>query len=288
MTTVMTLPVAGDAPALEAQLEFHLHAGAAAIVVGDDGIGERSREALERFLRDGTVRQAELLDMAQVAAAELGADWIIPLQPYEFWWPRGAGYGDILARIPDEFDVVLALVRPFLGVGSHSSDVFLPGVHRLSAQAYANEPGGVVGPHRRLAHRRGVDVGAYAGEVVASALRPLRGWYPIEVLWFPPSATEQEVEIEAGLRSGVVQLDTRLSDFLEGLRAGERPEFPRPSVIDNAQYAADAAVLGEADAFRLLRDMDALERRIAGLEDTALVRMDRKVRSLIRRGDTAT
>lgn len=283
MKTVVTLPVQGDAPALEAQLEFHLHAGAAAVVVGDGGLAEERRRAIEPWVADGRAAVARPAELTR-AALGLGADWVLPVGPDEFWWPRGARYGEILALIPAELDVIQALVRPFLRVAGGADRPFEAATHRLSAEAYAHEPGALAGPQRRLAHRAGVDVGSYGGGIVPSALRPLRGWYPIEVLWQPPSATQDAAELEAGMERGVVQADTRLRDMLDALRAGERPGFPRPSVVENAWYAVDAAVLGEADTFRLRDELDELERRLAGLEENLLVRADRKVRSVLRRG----
>lgn len=284
VTAVVTLPAAGEAPALEAQLAFHLHAGAAAVVVGDDGLADGARGIVERFAGDGRARLVAADAMTRVATEELGADWVLPVRSDEFWWPRGARYDEILSRVPAEFDVALALVRPFLRVEGDPPLPFTPSIYRLAAQAYANEPDAALRPQRRLAHRAGVEIGEYSGEIVASALKPLRGWYPIEVLWFPQADPQPESAIEEGLERGVVQLDTRLRDMLAALRAGERPELPRPSVVDNAWYAVDAAVLGEADAFRIRKELDALERRLADLEEHFLVRVDRKLRSVLRRG----
>ncbi len=87
-----------------------------------------------------------------------------------------------------------------------------------------------------------------------------------------------------GLENGTVQVDTRLRDALGELEAGNALTFSRPTVVDNAWYAVDAAVLGEADAFRLRADVDDLERRIAQLEETFTLRVERKLRATLRRG----
>ena len=39
--------------------------------------------------------------------------------------------------------------------------------------------------------------------------------------------------------------------------------FPTPTLVDDAEYAVEAAVLGEADVVRLQRRLDTLERRVA-------------------------
>jgi hypothetical protein len=91
--------------------------------------------------------------------------------------------------------------------------------------------------------------------------------------------------LERGLDEGSLVLDTRLRGALRVLAGAEgepppaadvrfalpgqdspRLRFPRPSVVEDAAYAVEAAVLGEADAVRLQRRLDELERRLALLE----------------------
>ena len=94
-----------------------------------------------------------------------------------------------------------------------------------------------------------------------------------------------ESTVERGLDEGSLVLDTRLRDALRVLAGGEavpvsgpdphfalpapdspRLRFPRPSVVEDAAYAVEAAVLGEADSVRLQRRLDELEGGIARLE----------------------
>ncbi len=212
----------------------------------------------------------------RAASAATAADWILPAAAGEFWWPRGGSLHEVLSAIPADYDTVQALVRPFLDM-----------THRLSAQALLDDPAGSPRPARRLAHRAGVDVSAYAGETPKAALRPLRGWYPIEVLAVPSEPLPQSA-IDEGLANGTIQEDTRLRDALRAVDEGRELEFPRPTVAENAWFAVDAAVLGEADAFGIRDDIDALERRLAELEENLGVRVERKLRSLLGRGSQAT
>jgi hypothetical protein len=87
---------------------------------------------------------------------------------------------------------------------------------------------------------------------------------------------------ERGLADGTLVEDVRLRDALRSLRrtggsdAGrlfalpaelERPlELVASSTADEAAYAVEAAALGDADAVRIQRRIDALEQRVAALE----------------------
>ena len=85
-----------------------------------------------------------------------------------------------------------------------------------------------------------------------------------------------------GLADGTLVTDTRLRDALHTLRSdpagtggrrltlpSERPvplSFPRPTIAEEAVYAAEAAVLDEAYVVRARRQLDGLEQRLSSLE----------------------
>jgi hypothetical protein len=88
--------------------------------------------------------------------------------------------------------------------------------------------------------------------------------------------------LERGLAEGSLVEDTQLRDALRSL-AGVEPlpadpsfplpgssagglNFPRPTADEDAAYAAEVAVLAEADLVRLQRRLDELEARVASLE----------------------
>jgi len=87
---------------------------------------------------------------------------------------------------------------------------------------------------------------------------------------------------ENGLADGTLAVDARLRDALSVLRLDPTPEggrtfrlpqerraplsFPQPSAAEDAAYAAEAAALGEADAVRIQRRLDAFEQRLFALE----------------------
>jgi len=191
-------------------------------------------------------------------AAGLDTEWVLSAQPGEFSWPRGGTLAEILARVPDAFDAVQAVPRPL--VAAAGDDAF---VYRIPADAQRHA--------RKLVVRSG-----------GQGSRPLTSWYPIELLTY--AGTLPKTEIEDGLAKGAVQLDTRVHDALAAIEAGGPVEFPRPSVADNALFAADVSALGEGDGFRLRDDLDELERRVTALEQRVTARAMRKVHSVLRRG----
>ena len=103
-----------------------------------------------------------------------------------------------------------------------------------------------------------------------------------------------EAELRQGFAENVLVEDTRLRDALRELagaeRLSERPEFrrealtfPRPSLVDDALFAVEAAVVGEADNVRLLRQVDDLERRVQTLESGLATRFQRGLERVLRR-----
>ena len=95
--------------------------------------------------------------------------------------------------------------------------------------------------------------------------------------------------LERGLADESLVLDTRLRDALRMLAGRDggpdvfalpedgrgRLRFPHPTVVDDARYAAEAAVLGEADTVRLQRRLDELEARLGELERSPWRRLER-------------
>ena len=83
---------------------------------------------------------------------------------------------------------------------------------------------------------------------------------------------------EQGVADGTLAIDTRLRDALRALRpdgsnrfalpsSGPAPlSFPAPPISDDATYAVEASVLGEANVVRVERRLDALEQRLRAIE----------------------
>jgi hypothetical protein len=91
-------------------------------------------------------------------------------------------------------------------------------------------------------------------------------------------------EVERGVAEGRLVVDTRLRDALRQLHSGAGPlAFPLPTLVDDATYAVEAAVLGEADVVRLQRRLDTLERRLLSLELRLPTRVYRKASGVAKR-----
>ena len=86
-------------------------------------------------------------------------------------------------------------------------------------------------------------------------------------------------DVERGVAEGRLVLDTRLRDALGQLASGqvEPLRFPLPTLVEDAEYAVEAAVLGEADVVRLQRRLDELERRLQTVEQRLPRRAYRKL-----------
>jgi hypothetical protein len=107
-----------------------------------------------------------------------------------------------------------------------------------------------------------------------------------------------EKELQRGLAAGVLVEDTRLRDALRTLAGVERlsgegeqaPQFgqaplafPRPSIVEDALFAVEAAVVAQADEVRLRRQVDELDRRLQAVESYAPARLARGLRRLVTR-----
>jgi hypothetical protein len=265
--------------------------------------------------------------MARLAATEFGADWVINSDADEFWFPRGESLRDMLGAIPDRYGIVWAFWRLFPPRRDDDAAFAERMTTRFSALAPINDPASLARPMRKVIHRAdpGVKVARGNHGLVGSALAPLRGWFPVEVLHFPVRSLEQcrhkaglqgraferyvaraptayhanmyealqrgrldehyaalvvdDDQLEQGLETGRLVVDHRLRDALRRLRApaGAAHEFFLPSettplaftlptLVEDAEYAVEAAVLGEADVVRLQRRLDTLEDRLASIE----------------------
>ncbi len=352
MTLVMTLLARDEIDVVDAWLAFHLNAGADLVIATDNLSQDGTTEVLEEYARSGQVhlirepgedlRQDEWVTrMARLAATEYGADWVINSDADEFWWPRGASLGEVLAGVPPRYGTVGAFLRVFCPRPGDERFADRMTV-RFSALAPINDPASLYKPIRKVLHRGHPEIRVSRGNhaLIDSPFAPLRGWFPIECFHFPlrseaqcahkaklqgeafskhiarpPTAYHADMfsalgtgrigdyyealvvsdeELERGVADGRLVVDTRLRDALSQLRGpsgegylppGEATalRFPLPTLVDDAEYAVEAAVLGEADVVRLQRRLDELERRLGTVEQRLPRRAYRKLERAARR-----
>jgi hypothetical protein len=302
----MTMVARGDSDLVDAHLAFHLNAGVDAVIVVDPGSEKRTTEILESFAHDGYVRRvptpeagpedAWLTELARLAVAEHGADWVIPSNTDEFWWPRGESLTDVLAVIPPRYSVVQALVRTFAGQrreGGFFAEDMTARTSLLGSGGPAGEPlQHMLRPVYRAEPNMEIDEDDWT---LGRHRVPLRAWYPIEVFRFraSPGAVD-DARLDDLLADGTLVVDTRLRDAFRRLRdeAGgfARPAagtshitLPVPTIVEDASYAVECAAVGEVDLVRLDQQIRELELRLAALEARFWPRVRRALRRLARR-----
>ena len=313
MRIAMTLLVRDEADVVDAWLRYHLARGVDLVLAMDHRSRDGTSEILAEHARDGrvvvvreeseTVRQSEWMTrLSRLAATEHAADWVIPSDADEFWWPRYETLAETLAAVPERFGVVRGIMRPFVLVAEdETNDPF----ERLTLRARpAADLTSQYHAQVKVAHRARSDVRVSVGNHDADApgLRLLREWFPFEVLHFPlrtraqledkfrrrPTTgqhTERAVALlaagdlttllaeatlgakaaEARLRDGDLVRDERLRDALRALReTGSLPPATPPTLADDADLAEDVQVVLEHDAaVRLERRCTRLEQAVA-------------------------
>ena len=111
----MSLLVRDEAGLIAQNIAFHSRMGVDCFVVTDNGSVDGTREIVERLQSDFEIRvidepeltmrqDAWVNRMAEIAANELGADWIVNSDADEFWLPAE---GTLKTVIPNEASVLL-------------------------------------------------------------------------------------------------------------------------------------------------------------------------------------
>ncbi len=242
--------------------------------------------------------------MARLAASEHAADWVIHTDADEFWVPRRGSLKSVFEAIPPRFGVIWALSRQFVprpGEGSFAERMTV----RVSASAPINDPISPYRPHAKVAHRGSREIVVRHGAHLVSSrdLEPMREWYPVDCLHFPfrsvahyvQKCTRQAVsfdlgqytrgalatergraedayrallvtddEVQRGVAAGLLAVDTRLRDALCSAAGSATGATSRTQA--DVDVVAEAAALQEANVVRCRRNLDALHRRVSGLE----------------------
>jgi len=198
MNLVVTVLARDEADVIDAQVAFHLNAGADFVIATDNNSQDGTTEILERYEREGVLhlirepaeglRQGEWVTrMARLAATEHAADWVINTDADEFWWPRGGSLKEVLAAVPDRYGIVQGFWRSFVPRPDDGASFAERMTARLSQQAPINDPTSFYRPVVKVAHRGDPNVTVARGNhaLAESKFLTLTTWHPIEVLHFP-------------------------------------------------------------------------------------------------------
>jgi hypothetical protein len=235
------------------------------IVLAVRGVGDTELRTMHREFHLGAGA-----DLVVEAGTDTDAEWIVESEENEFWWPRGGSLREVLDAVPSQYGSIRALVRDFVPV--RGDEAFAERmIYRLTPSAPIASTRRQSRPAWRLVRR-------------TSAEGPtLRGWYPVEVLRFPidDDVAYERKRLEDGLAAGTLRRDTRVRDALRALGARQPLNFGPPDVLDDAEFALDVAVAGEADVIRAQERLDELERRLSAIESTPSAVLKRKLRALL-------
>jgi len=279
VTIVLTLVPETVGDGLDQFLAFHRDAGVDLVLVGGQApVSTASHDFVQRV--DGA---ASHTDLARVAVDRFAAEWIVPGELDELWWPRGESLKDVLAVIPPRYGVVQGLVRTFVGAAEPpmaGGSGFGSRTVRTSLLGPDGAEGGSLRTLLRPVYRAGPNMTLDAADWTLGGRRvPLRAWYPLEVFRYPAEGMLDTALIDAGLADGSLVVDTRLRDAL----AEGTTSFPVPSIVDDSSYAVECAAVGEVDLVRLDRQIRDLELRIAELEARFWPRVRQRLRRIARR-----
>jgi hypothetical protein len=273
---VMSLVVRDEADIVDAHLAFHLNAGVDFVIATDHRSEDGTAGILESYARAGHLRlfreEGEFIRlgewqtrMSRLAVTEHAADWIIPSDADEFWWPNGASLKEALDAVSERHGSVRALSRNFIPAWDDSGSFAERLTLRLAMQAPINDPASTFRPVVKFAHRghpRASFPESGAHRVFGLPQPPLPGSSPLEILHMP-------------FRSRA-QCAWKYKRTWTGWRENLRGDLARARLLTEE---------GRADAIwdRVAVDEAVLER---GLEDGSLVR-DTRIRDALRALDVA-
>ena len=217
MKIILTLLCRNEADIIASTVEFHLRRGVDLILATDNGSTDGTVAILERYQRQGVLRllhesshthdQAVWVSrMARLAAEEHGADWVIPCDADEFWWPATGSFQVELARVPPELMAVQVERFNFLPpAAERASDLPFHQVQTLRERQSLNSLGDPLPP--KVCHRadRAITVTDGNHSVLLSgeplAAKPVVTG--LEILHFPVRSYQQ---LERKIRDGAEAL----------------------------------------------------------------------------------
>lgn len=115
----MTLLVRDEEDILQANIDFHLSQGVDFIIATDNLSVDSTKNILKEYESKGKLhyiyegednynQHMWVTKMAQMAAKELDADWVINNDADEFWWPKSGNLKETFAAIKSEYNILEA------------------------------------------------------------------------------------------------------------------------------------------------------------------------------------
>jgi hypothetical protein len=199
---VLTLLARDEADVVAWQLRHHFGLGVDFVLATDHRSVDGTSEILRRFEAEGRLRylrdEAEMISqaetmthMARLAATEHGADWVVPSDADQFWWPRRASLHEILEAVPPSVGAVRGFIRTF----TPRPDDDRPFHERMTIRARpVHDHENIYGANVVVAHRAHPEINVIRGchDAYGDGLgRLIRDWCPFEVLHFPNRSPAQ-------------------------------------------------------------------------------------------------
>ena len=254
MKIVMTLLVRDEEDILDAHLQFHLRQGVDSFIVTDNRSIDGTRDILHRYEkagvaqvieeRDDTYAQAEWVTrMARIAHAEHRADWVIPSDADEFWWPKAGDLKSSLGSLPPSAGILAVSRVNFLPRPAEEGAL----LERMTLREVSstNALGEPLPP--KICHRAHPDAVLAQGNhaVEAPGLELERDREPLIIFHFP-LRTFGQFENKIALGGAAYERNERLPDgvgatwrtLYERYRAGTLREHFEEHVLDEVEIEA--------------------------------------------------
>src|SRR5919204_5287557 len=280
MKLVMTLLVRNEADIVDDHLAFHMASGVDFVIAADNVSTDGTTEILEKYARNRQLHRISLPDpfsqievvtqMARLAATRFGADWVINSDADEFWWPRTGTLKEVLGAVPPRFGSVRGMWRNFVARPDDGGSF----AERMTVRSQATTPGiHPFNPHFKTVHRGAADVEVGGGnhDVSGRGLKPLYGWYPIDVLHFPIRSLEQ-FERKFMRWWQITAVDGEASNpyynvIRDAHREGRIAELYEPFLVDDERLArglADGTLVEDTRIRDALRSLQRKRPELAG------------------------
>jgi hypothetical protein len=321
----MTVMVRDEIDIIDTQIRYHLEAGVDHVIAMDHRSSDGTNEILRRYERDGVLRLLRqtgetylqgpwVTEMARLAAAELGADWVINSDADEFWWPHHGSLREVLAAVPPRFGAIRGIWRHFALRPESDEPFFERMTVRRRPSLDSTNP---YCANAKVMHRGDADVTVAPGNHDATGrnLDLSREWTPFEILHFPirsrahllrkyrvgrenrkqfpqllplhviamddkmnvdPDRVYRDLVVEdAGVAQGVADGALTVDTRLRDWLRGTG-ERGAPSLADDAAFAEEVDVSLAFDSMQRLKTrVQAFEDRLGAVESRRRVRAER-------------